>query len=307
MGFKLNLKNIFSISIGLSSIVSAAVIPRSAPSYYARNLNTITSIYQFTVYPNQLPIIDQATQETIPQLSSLFSPTVAGRIQDVGNFTDFRTSIEYFFGLAPQPRAPLYAGFSSIDITQFSSDCPSVAASTVVFTISAWDPTQKTWGNVITYLKQSGFWHFNSQGQVDYYDLNIPALHDFTNILQGADLSNQLVQLLAVKEVCAGVQSACTGANTQYAPNQGLTIAKVLSSLGLNPLLNIGIVSQLNLGTLDAGGLNCFSQLSLKPFGDFDKIWSDSVVCRIVHLMLASIDPADHCPHVGPTGGMKVS
>ncbi|KAK6527662.1 hypothetical protein TWF694_004642 [Orbilia ellipsospora] len=304
MGFHLNFKNIFSISLGLSSVVSAAVIPRDSPSYYTRNLNTITSIYQYTIYPNQLPIVAQATQESIPQLANLFSPTVAGRIQDIGNFTDFRTSIEYFFGLAPTPRAPKNGAISAIDITQFSSGCPSVAASTVVFTISVWDDTTKSYGEVLTYLKQSGFWHFNDQGQVDYYDLNIPALGDFTGILQGVDFSSQLVQLLATKEVCAGAQAACTGANTQYYPNNGVSVNSILKSLGIS-LLNLSLIQQLDLGSLDLGGLNCFAQLTKKPFGDFNKLWSDSVVCRVVHLMLAVIDPVDHCPHVGPTGGMK--
>lgn len=33
---------------------------------------------------------------------------------------------------------------------------------------------------------------------------------------------------------------------------------------------------------------------------------SDTVACRILHAVLAQVDPVEHCPHVGPTGGGKV-
>ncbi|EPS38474.1 hypothetical protein H072_7764 [Dactylellina haptotyla CBS 200.50] len=286
----------------------AASIPRvrrGAPSYYTRNLQTIKSIYGFTIYPNQLPIIAQAGHPSIPEIDPFFSPTVSGRIQDIGNFTNFRTSIEYFFGLAPQPRTPTYGAISAIDITQFSSDCPSIAASTVVFTISVADPSRPDYGKFITYLKQSGFWHFDNQGRVDYYDLNIPALQDFTNVLVGGNWDDKTIQLIATKQICDGAQQVCTGANTQYKPNIGVNLATVIASLGLNPILDATMLSQLNLGSLNAGGLSCFAQLTKKPFGTFNKLWADNVACRIVHLMLAAVDPDEHCMHVGPTGGGK--
>ncbi|KAF3927774.1 hypothetical protein ABW20_dc0100130 [Dactylellina cionopaga] len=295
------------ISIGLP-FVSSAVIPplqRRDSDFYTRNFNTISSIYEFTVYPKQLPIIAKSTQATIPELAPLFSPSVAGRIQDVGNFTNFRTSIEYFFGLAPVPYSPQYVGFSSVEITQFASNCPSVASSTVVFTISGVDPSQPNYGQKLTVLKQTGFWHFDNQGRVDYYDLIIPGVQDFCNILNGADFSDQLVQLLATKQICAGAQQVCTGANTQYAPNPRVSIPSIINALGLNVILNAGMLAQLGLGTLSAGALNCFAQLSAKGFGTFDKLWDDTVTCRIVHLVLAKSDPEEHCVHVGPTGGGK--
>ena len=40
-------------------------------------------------------------------------------------------------------------------------------------------------------------------------------------------------------------------------------------------------------------------------FGTTDRYWSNSVQCRSLHLKLASIRPAYHCPHVGPDGGHK--
>ncbi|KAK6500162.1 hypothetical protein TWF481_010514 [Arthrobotrys musiformis] len=299
----------FQRILGFVILISAWFPLSSArrPACYTRNFNTIASIYNFTIYPNQLPIIAQATNSnlSIPQIANLFSPNVTGRVQDIGNFTDFRTSIEYFFGLAPVPRAPTYVAFSAFDLTQFSSDCPSVAASTVYFTTAVADPSRPDFGKVLTYLKQSGFWHFDEQGRVDYYDLWIPALQDFSSIINAVDYDQRIVQLLVAKQVCQGAQKVCTGANTQYKKSIETDLGAVIAGLKLDPLLNTSLISQLELTNLNDGELNCFAQLSKKPFGTFDKLWADSVACRTVHLILAEVDPGVHCPHVGPTGGGK--
>ncbi|KAK6355512.1 hypothetical protein TWF696_004611 [Orbilia brochopaga] len=281
------------------------VVKRGKPSYYTRNFKTISEIYRFTVFPNMKPIIAQAGNPNIPEVANLFSPDVSGRIQDLGNFTNFRTSVEYFYGLAPQPRSPMYAGIIDFTLPQFTSDCPGVATSTVYFTIGVADPSQPDYGRVITYLKQSGFWHFDAQGRVDYYDLYIPALGDFTSILQGADFNDKTVQILARKALCQGAQAFCKGPNVQYKPNLGITLTKLITQLGLSPLFDNGMIKELGLTTLNPGELTCMSVLLVKDFGDFDKLWSDSIVCRIVHLMLADVDPEEHCPHVGFDGGMK--
>ena len=59
-----------------------------------------------------------------------------------------------------------------------------------------------------------------------------------------------------IKAVCSAVQSECTGKNAQYTSVQ-----------------------------------NCIDVLSAKPFGSWDEVWTDSVVCRELHLLLARVDP----------------
>ncbi|KAK6503766.1 hypothetical protein TWF481_008772 [Arthrobotrys musiformis] len=277
--------------------------------YQERNFKTINQIYQYTRYPHQEAIIAQATSDSIPELDPLFSPNVSGRIQEIGNFTNFRHSIEYFFGLAPRPQGSMYSAIVEAELIQFSSDCPSVAASTVNFKVALADPSKPGFGapgtRTYTYLKQSGFWHFDEHGRVDYYDLYIPALNEFATILNGADFNSKLVQLLATKQICQGAQKVCKGKNTQYHPQINLTITSILNALGLSPLLDLPLINQLGLGSLNLGELTCFAKLSTKSFGTFDKLWADTVTCRIVHLMLADVDPDDHCPHVGSSGGGK--
>lgn len=43
----------------------------------------------------------------------------------------------------------------------------------------------------------------------------------------------------------------------------------------------------------------------MKPFGNYNQIWGDNVVCRTIHVILSELRPEMHCPHVGPTGAQK--
>ena len=37
--------------------------------------------------------------------------------------------------------------------------------------------------------------------------------------------------------------------------------------------------------------LTCTLELETKPFGTFDEVWGDDVVCRLIHVILAQIRP----------------
>jgi hypothetical protein len=39
------------------------------------------------------------------------------------------------------------------------------------------------------------------------------------------------------------------------------------------------------------------------PFGSYDRGDQNNVICRLIHIQLAQIAPALHCPHLGKTGG----
>ena len=61
------------------------------PDWYNRNLNTVRSIYDLTVYPNNIPIL-MGGGKAVPQ--GLFAEHATGRVSPVGDFTDFEDSIE---------------------------------------------------------------------------------------------------------------------------------------------------------------------------------------------------------------------
>ena len=120
-------------------------------SFQQRNLNTITALYNRTVYPTNLEFIANGSS-SVPK--GLFNANVSGRITPIGNFTGFQDSVEYFFALAPIPQPPLFYGFSKIQIVEFSSQCPGVAASVVYFTESVFNPGAANDGQKIATLKQ---------------------------------------------------------------------------------------------------------------------------------------------------------
>jgi len=102
--------------------------PVKCPDFAQRNLNTIQSIYNLTIYPNNLAII-QGGSSAVP--SGLFNENATGRITPIGNFSGFADSIEYFFGLAPVPQPPAYGAIYQAELAEFQSACPEVATSTV--------------------------------------------------------------------------------------------------------------------------------------------------------------------------------
>jgi len=74
----------------------------------------------------------------------------------------------------------------------------------------------------------------------------------------------------SIYELCTGVQQLCVGPNQQY-----------------------------------SNFTACVEFMSGIDFGSWSNVWSNTVVCRTVHSILAGVSPDVHCPHVGPTGGMK--
>ena len=117
-----------------------------------RNFRTLSEIYNLTIYPNQLPILQHGAAGVPP---GLFNQNATGRVDPVGNFTGFEDSIEYFFALAPVPQGnPSSQAFSSIQLTEFSSACPDVAASVVFFFTSVVNPNSSSNGKPLPPLKQ---------------------------------------------------------------------------------------------------------------------------------------------------------
>ncbi|KAA6414115.1 MAG: hypothetical protein FRX48_02477 [Lasallia pustulata] len=247
------------------AVFVAFINPTWSLNYQKRNLQTITAIYNRTVYPANLAFLQNGTG-SVP--AGLFNPNASGRVSPVGNFSGFQESTEYFFALAPVPRAPTYVAFTKAQIVEFTSGCPEVAASVVYFTNSVVNATAADNGKYITTLKQVAFWKFDREGAVLYYDAWIPNLAPY-NAIQTTTLTPQ-VEAGEIEQLCGAVQQECVGGNTQYN------------------------------STAD-----CVRTLSGKPFGDWDEVWGDNVVCRQVHAILAAVDPVVHCPHVGPTGGGK--
>jgi hypothetical protein len=128
-------------------------LPRSLLPYEARNLATLNSIYNLTIFPNQVPIFAGGAAALPP---GLFNANATGRVDPLGNFSGFQDSVEYFFALAPTPASGIGAVISNIEIVEFSSSCPEVAASVVYLETAKVNLGQPDHGQPMATLKQVG-------------------------------------------------------------------------------------------------------------------------------------------------------
>lgn len=149
------LPDLLFLSISLACLMPARwAWPVGMNHYERRNFKTLSSIYNLTIFPHQVPIL-QGGAAAVPK--GLFNKNVVGRVDPVGNFTGFDDSIEYFFALAPIPQANVASeAISRIELTEFSSACPSVAASVVYLFTSVVNPGYPNNGVPLPPLKQVG-------------------------------------------------------------------------------------------------------------------------------------------------------
>ena len=128
-----------------------AISTRAAVDFQARNLRTIQRIYNTTIHPNNQAFL-QFGASAVPK--GLFNKHASGRINPIGNFTGFEDSVEYFFGLTPQPQSPLFDTWTKADIVSFTSGCPEVASSIVHGETTGINPNASSFGKKITTIKQ---------------------------------------------------------------------------------------------------------------------------------------------------------
>ncbi len=227
--------------------------------YSKRNFNTISKIYNLTVYPNQVPIFNGGGA-AVPD--GLFNQDVVGRVDPVGNFTGFEHSIEYFFALSPLPRGnPAKAAITSYKITEFSSQCRDVASSVVYLYCSVVDPGGPDDGKVLPPLKQVAFWRFDEHGAVLKYDAWIPNLNSWVEATTSAFIADPQFRAESIQQICGGTQQICYGANAQWNSVE-----------------------------------ECIVTLSQKNYGSYDEAWGDNIVCRSIHLVLSQVNPDVRCP-----------
>ena len=129
------------------------------PAWHSRNYQTISEIYNLTVYPHNIGIVGPNGTNNVP--AGLFNANATGRISPVGIFNGFQDSIEYFFALAPVAQGPgPTAVLESAQVVEFASACPQVASSTVYFVTRLYDPGQPDNGVYINTPKQvrAAYW-----------------------------------------------------------------------------------------------------------------------------------------------------
>lgn len=129
---------IFATTIaGTEDFTNPESIGIESTSWSARNRATIQKIYNLTVYPHNIPILEHGAA-AVP--TGLFNQQATGRVSPVGNFTGFDDSIEYFFALAPDARVDPHVAFYDAEAVAFTTGCARVAASLVYLKSGTVDP-----------------------------------------------------------------------------------------------------------------------------------------------------------------------
>ena len=140
-----------TITISFLLLCSFAVLALAAVDYERRNFETIQKIYNTTIHPNNREFLRVGSSAVAP---GLFNQKAAGRITPIGNFSGFEDSVEYFFGLAPPAKPPLFDTWTKAEIVSFSSGCPEVASSIVHGETTGINPNASTFGKKVTTIKQ---------------------------------------------------------------------------------------------------------------------------------------------------------
>jgi hypothetical protein len=229
----------------------------------------VRTLYTGLIHPSPQYIIFAMINNQSSIASNLFAQVSDGRVDPAGVFHNFSGMVEYFYGA-------IYSGnprIVSIDIQSLIADGNHVSIRVnLLFNLYSYtDPTQVQF---VYNLTQSGVFRFNSDNLIDGVELiihNLGKSADFTTPT-GADLVN-----LICGTYIYNTRIPCT--------------ADIHAFYG------------------DAGGqynnfTDCFNTISAEPQGTWDRLASNTQLCRLYHVALAAIDPF-HCPHVGKTGGGK--
>jgi len=293
----------------LACLATTASARPARPCYEQRNLNTISKIYNLTVYPNMIPVI-AGDGANVPK--GLFNANVTGRIDPVGKFEGFTDSIEYFFALAPIPSpATANVAITGFQITEFSSGCADVASSVVYLYCSVYNPGAANHGTPVAPLKQvsSGSFLPLSLASSRYISLWYPLWDvkqqppsDKQKSSLHRDNEIKLTSSLPTAQMAFWKfdQNGAVEKYDAFIPNLNAWVQSTTGTSLSSPQVQGYSIQQLCATTQErCTGVNkqwnsteeCVDTLSKRNYGNYDAAWGDNVVCRSIHIFLTAVRP----------------
>ncbi|KAJ3020700.1 hypothetical protein HKX48_000364 [Thoreauomyces humboldtii] len=245
------------------------------------NYKQVQRFWDNFMYPKNRDVVN------LGDPNKILAATVKGSVDITRNFNGSELNIEYLFGT--------FGGF--IDDTQFAfvprpinytitafATSGNTASTSVIVTLQ--DPHLGT----ISELQIDSWTQYDQAGSIQQYDAifrrypffladlvqrNGPVMlqlyKQLTNTTLTASAQNYglALQTLLANSICQTHTKSCTGANSQYASQAA-----------------------------------CFTFLTTQtPLGEAWQAGQNDVLCRAIHQQMVPIRPAEHCPHIGPTGG----
>ncbi|KAJ3024365.1 hypothetical protein HKX48_000041 [Thoreauomyces humboldtii] len=264
------------ISVAISSVAASPVHDTTDANY-----KRVTRFWDSFMYPKNREVVTSHDPDHI------LSADIKGSVDITRNFNGSELNVEYLFGT--------FAGF--IDPTQFAfvprpknytvvafATTKNTASTSVIVTFE--DPHLGT----ISKLQIDSWTQYDKKGSIRQYDAvfrrypffladliqrNGPAMLGLYKQLTNATLTPSAqnyataLQALLANSICQTHTKSCTGVNKQY--DSEAACYKVLTTV--------------------------------KPLGEAWQAGQDDILCRAIHQQMVPIRPAEHCPHIGPSGG----
>jgi len=223
----------------------------------------VTAMFNSVQYPNCLAVSQN------PSGATWFAPGVQGRVIPLGQFNGVQGNAEYLYGLTCPTQSVDGSYFLALksNTLQFLSVEDNVAAFKSLgqeFVMYGSDPANLVFTPVNPLnVTYIGYAAFDENCQICGYEVSLP--HPELTFPLPTDPT---IQFGLIEQLCGATQLYCQGANTQW-PDVGTCV---------------GALSQKSFSTLADGD-------------------QDTIACRLIHIRLAAVNPAVHCPHVSQNGG----
>eukprot|EP01124_Arcella_intermedia_P036023 TRINITY_DN933_c0_g1_i1.p1 TRINITY_DN933_c0_g1~~TRINITY_DN933_c0_g1_i1.p1 ORF type:complete len:262 (+),score=32.29 TRINITY_DN933_c0_g1_i1:47-832(+) len=211
-------------------------------------------------------------QTCATKIQKLLSRDVTGIVGDLGTFSGKKLVAEYFC----QARVQLPGFVSFVDGT-FSIRSETIdRKARTAWMITRVDMQMNGWSVGGTFdFPLSIQLKFNEHAKLESFSI---AVYHLTSILtwQSTQAGAYLASILGtaptpadfITSYCTIINQLCTGLNKQY--NDQAT---------------------------------CETAMAAMTYFSTPLYFSNSLTCRVNHIPMATVDPALHCPHVGPSGG----
>ncbi|KAB5585544.1 hypothetical protein GE09DRAFT_1277060 [Coniochaeta sp. 2T2.1] len=227
---------------------------------------------QTTIWDNFLYPANVKQMQSIN--STLFTPSVQGRVDLTRTFDGAELNTEYIFGLFSDPTKLSLIGVPvSYEIVKFAAT-DNIAAASTIFTFNS-----TMFGKLIPIMMDTFITFDKDTKQVSQFDSTFKWMDFLWDELYAeigtqihANSTDQVVAYLADKmaqTVCSTHGTYCTGKLQQY-----------------------------------ADATSCYNFLTTQVrLGQTYEMGRNTLICRTMHSIMLEYRPETHCPHIGPSGG----
>jgi len=243
---------------------AAAVAAAEAAARCERQKAVVRALYDLVIYPRNLGVLSHQID-----VSNLFSPNVRGRVTPLGVFPSFLGVTEYFYGLASTPQATI----SKITERELKCEGRVTTGRMDLVLDGSQDPTRTPANAFVNFTHVFRIVH-DDQARAYSMDVQFQNLGaaldraaDETFTIPGVGTLN--VRQTYVAGMCQLLSQTCTGPLQAY--------PSIEQCIGFN------------LGAI--------------PYGSYNRVNSNTSVCRQLHALLTIYRPDVHCAHASPSGG----